>query len=84
MSKEPYVVEFYPEGGDCWETFESPTPFQCFHIGDVIQHAFWHGSQNPVTALRVTRVEHVLWRKEETGRTHHKVMVYVREFKQGE
>lgn len=82
MSEQPYVVEFYREGGDCWETFESPSPFHPFHVGDVVQHMGWHGSKNPMTALRVMQVEHLLWKKAETGRTHHKLMVYVREFDQ--
>ncbi|MCC7142220.1 MAG: hypothetical protein IT349_08985 [Candidatus Eisenbacteria bacterium] len=82
MSEQPYVVEFYPEGGDCWERLESQTPFQAFHVGDVVQHAFWHGSKSPETALLVTRVEHVLWKEQKAGCTHHKLMVHVREFDQ--
>lgn len=83
MSTLPYVVEFYREGSqECWEMFESPTPFQTFSVGDIIQHALWDGSRNPLTALRVTRVEHVLWNKKDSGRAHHKLMVYAEEFQQ--
>lgn len=85
MSDQPYIVEFYRDGErDCWEYFESPMPFQAFHVGDVIQHALWTGSQNPVTALRVTAVHHVLWKHHADGRVRHKVIVFVSEFRQGE
>lgn len=83
MSTQPYIVEFYRNGSaDCWETFESPTPFQAINTGDVIQPVGWHGSENPVTVVRVKRVEHVLWRKKDADRVHHKLMIYVEEFQQ--
>ena len=78
MAGRRYILEVYEPGSvqDVAGVFESDEPFVAIQVGDLINDRVWDTAPGTSTVLRVTAVEHVLWKNRTGGDVEQKLCIY--------